>query len=94
MLVRLSKFMFRLLLILAPHLYVGLFTWDAEEVMSKDIIYCPKCARELCRVAEKQTISFNTGCKCGLYYRINPVYRTATPIDKPNKVTSSGATFY
>ena len=62
--------------------------------MRKRIIYCPDCARELYEVGSKQTISINVKCGCGRYYRINPLYMKATEIKKPERLSSSGDTFY
>lgn len=62
--------------------------------MKKGTIYCPDCARVLYVIGNKQTMGVNVKCGCGRYYRINPLYMKATEIKKPERMTSSGDTFY
>ena len=58
-------------------------------------IYCPQCARELYEVKDdRQTIEIITHCKCGRYFKVDPRLRRATQIEKPARMSSSGATFY
>ena len=62
--------------------------------MGKGIVYCPECARELYKIGSKQTIDVKVRCKCGKFFRINPLYMRATEISRPERKSSSGKTFY
>lgn len=62
--------------------------------MDKNIIYCPECARELYRVSQRQTIKITKLCKCGRYFKIDPINRSAVWVNKPQRESSSGITFY
>jgi hypothetical protein len=62
--------------------------------MKKEEIYCPFCARVVLYHDVHSTINMNYRCGCGRYFEYNPRKKQLKLINKPERLTSSGARFY
>lgn len=62
--------------------------------MKQMAIYCPDCAGYLCSIDPFQTMAVIRRCECGNYYRVDPIRHKAVKTNRPERNTSSGATFW